>query len=75
MSASLSSVESLIARAEGLLARLEAVLPHPATAPDWGASVAFRYRRRGSVGGSRQRGRQVGGTCVRDAARREVRLQ
>jgi hypothetical protein len=50
MSASLSSVESLIARAEGLLARLEAVLPHPATAPDWGASVAFRYRRRGSVG-------------------------
>ena len=50
MSASLSSVESLIARAEGLLARLEAVLPHPATAPDWDASVAFRYRRRGSVG-------------------------
>ena len=45
-----SSVASLIARAEGLLARLEAVLPHPATAPDWGASVAFRYRRRGSVG-------------------------
>jgi predicted AAA+ superfamily ATPase len=45
-----SSFESLIARAEGLLARLEAVLPHPATAPDWGASVAFRYRRRGSVG-------------------------
>lgn len=46
----MSSVESLIARAEGLLARLEAVLPHPATAPDWAASVAFRYRRRGSVG-------------------------
>jgi predicted AAA+ superfamily ATPase len=45
-----SSFESLIARAEGLLARLEAVLPHPATAPDWGASVAFRDRRRGSVG-------------------------
>ena len=50
MTAVPSSVESLIARAEGLLARLEAVLPHPATAPDWGASVAFRYRRRGSVG-------------------------
>ena len=46
----MSSVESLIARAEGLLARLEAVLPHPATAPDWAASVAFRYRRRCSVG-------------------------
>jgi predicted AAA+ superfamily ATPase len=26
------------------------VLPHPASAPDWGASIAFRYRRRGSVG-------------------------
>ena len=50
MTAVPSSVESLIARAEGLLARLESVLPHPATAPDWGASVAFRYRRRGSVG-------------------------
>jgi len=44
------SVESLIARAEALLARLEAVLPHPAQAPDWSASTAFRYRRRGSAG-------------------------
>ncbi|MCE2689442.1 MAG: ATP-binding protein [Betaproteobacteria bacterium] len=44
----MSSVESLIARAEALLGRLEAVLPHPATAPDWVASVAFRYRRRGA---------------------------
>jgi uncharacterized protein len=47
---SLSPLESLIQRAEGVLARLEAVLPHPATAPDWTASVAFRYRRRGQVG-------------------------
>ena len=44
------SVETLIARAEALLARLEAALPHPAQAPDWSASTAFRYRRRGSVG-------------------------
>ncbi|MEO7243824.1 MAG: ATP-binding protein [Rubrivivax sp.] len=42
------SVDSLIARAEALLARLEAVLPHPLAAPDWQASVAFRYRRRRS---------------------------
>ena len=40
----------LVDRAHDLLGRLEAVLPHPATAPDWAASVAFRYRRRGSVG-------------------------
>ena len=46
----MSSVEHLIARAESLLKRLEAVLPHPLTDPDWGASVAFRYRKRGGSG-------------------------
>jgi predicted AAA+ superfamily ATPase len=45
-----TSLESLIARAEALLARLEAVLPQPLAAPDWSASVAFRYRRRGAGG-------------------------
>jgi hypothetical protein len=40
----------LVARAEALLARLEAVLPHAPAAPDWGASIAFRYRRRGAAG-------------------------
>lgn len=42
--------EQLLVRAESLLARLEHILPHAATAPDWGASVAFRYRKRGSAG-------------------------
>ncbi len=42
--------ETLIARAEALLGRLEAVLPRPPTAPDWQASIAFRYRKRGGVG-------------------------
>ena len=46
----MSSLESLIARAEALLVRLESVLPHAAAAPDWSASIAFRYRKRGSVG-------------------------
>jgi uncharacterized protein len=41
----------LVARAEALLARLEAVLPHAASAPDWGASLAFRYRKRGGSAG------------------------
>jgi predicted AAA+ superfamily ATPase len=40
----------LVSRAEALLARLEAVLPHPLTAPDWSASIAFRYRKRGGSG-------------------------
>jgi hypothetical protein len=42
------AVNRLIERAEALLARIEAVLPHPPAAPDWQAAVAFRYRRRGS---------------------------
>jgi predicted AAA+ superfamily ATPase len=45
-----SAVEALLTRAESLLARLEQVLPHPATPPDWGAAIAWRYRRRGQVG-------------------------
>lgn len=43
-------VHTLIARAEALLERLEAVLPHPPAAPDWSASIAFRYRKRGGSG-------------------------
>jgi len=46
----MSDVTSLIQRAEALLARLEAVLPHPPRAPDWQASTAFRYRKRGASG-------------------------
>jgi predicted AAA+ superfamily ATPase len=42
--------EAFLVRAEQLLARLEQVLPHAALAPDWNASVAFRYRRRGNAG-------------------------
>jgi predicted AAA+ superfamily ATPase len=40
----------LMGRAEALIARLEAVLPHPLVAPDWSASTAFRYRTRGGAG-------------------------
>jgi uncharacterized protein len=46
----MGAAHALVGRAEALLARLDAALPHAATAPDWAASVAFRYRRRGSVG-------------------------
>ncbi len=45
-----AAFESLIHRAERVLARLEAVLPHALGAPDWGAGVAFRYRKRGASG-------------------------
>lgn len=46
----MSSLETLIARAETLLSRLEQILPHAPAAPDWRASVAFRYRKRGGSG-------------------------
>ena len=42
-----AALDSLLQRAERLLERLEAVLPQPLTAPDWAASVAYRYRKRG----------------------------
>ena len=46
----MADLESVLARAERLLQRLEAVLPHPPAAPDWAASIAFRYRKRGASG-------------------------
>jgi uncharacterized protein len=44
------ALNHLLQRAESLLARLEAVLPHPLAAPDWSAAVAFRYRKRAGSG-------------------------
>ncbi len=39
---------AFLARAEQLMERIEAALPHGLQQPDWGASIAFRYRRRSS---------------------------
>ena len=47
-----AAFEHLLVRAESLLARLETILPHAASAPDWSASVAWRYRKRASLGNS-----------------------
>ncbi|WP_374566956.1 ATP-binding protein [Ideonella sp.] len=44
------TLEALLAKADRLLTRLDAVLPHLATAPDWSASIAFRYRKRAGSG-------------------------
>jgi predicted AAA+ superfamily ATPase len=46
----MADLDSFLSRAERLLQRLEAVLPHPPVAPDWTASIAFRYRKRGASG-------------------------
>ena len=39
---------AFLARAELLMARIEAALPHALVQPDWSQSIAFRYRRRSS---------------------------
>ena len=72
MSADPSPWLGLITRAEALLQRLEAVLPHPPLAPDWAASIAYRYRRRGGSG-RLEPVRQVG--AIRLADLKEVEPQ
>nr|CBA27667.1 hypothetical protein Csp_A03420 [Curvibacter putative symbiont of Hydra magnipapillata] len=47
-SAMTDTLERFFARAELFMERVEASLPHTLTAPDWTASIAFRYRRRTS---------------------------
>ncbi|MEO7055725.1 MAG: ATP-binding protein [Caldimonas sp.] len=50
MTDAVASLSQLIARADALVARLESVLPRSLEAPDWGASTAFRYRKRAGAG-------------------------
>jgi uncharacterized protein len=52
-------LERLVQRAEALMARIESVLPQPMSAPDWSASVAFRYRKRSSGHGGLEPVRHV----------------
>jgi hypothetical protein len=48
----MTQLEQFLQRAEALLARVEAVLPHPvAREPDWKRSFAFRWRRHASGSG------------------------
>jgi hypothetical protein len=45
-----SSLDAFLLRADHLLKRLENILPHALAAPDWDASIAYRYRKRGASG-------------------------
>ncbi len=58
--------ERLMVRAESLLARIESVLPQPLSAPDWSASVAYRYRKRSSGHGSLEPVRHIGSMSLTD---------
>lgn len=51
--------ERLIERVGSLITRIEAVLPQPLSAPDWNASIAFRYRKGSSGHGALEPVRQV----------------
>jgi len=60
------ALERLLHRAEVLMARIEAVLPQPLHAPDWQASVAFRYRKRSSGHGVLEPVRHIGSMSLDD---------
>ena len=51
--------ERLIERVEQLITRIESVLPQPLGAPDWNASIAYRYRKRSSGHGALEPVRHV----------------
>lgn len=48
----MTQLDQFLARAEALLARVEAVLPQASSAPDWNVGTAFRWRKRGGKGGT-----------------------
>jgi predicted AAA+ superfamily ATPase len=54
-----TALEQFLARAEQLISRIESVLPQPLSAPDWAASVAYRYRKRASGHGTLEPVRHV----------------
>ena len=58
--------ERLMARVESLVTRIESVLPQPLQAPDWSASVAYRYRKRSSGHGSLEPVKHIGSMRLTD---------
>jgi predicted AAA+ superfamily ATPase len=62
----LSSLVQFTERAEQLMQRVESVLPQALGAPDWTASIAYRYRKRSSGHGSLEPVRHVGAMRLED---------
>lgn len=61
-----SSLERVLQRAEALMQRIESVLPQALQAPDWTASVAYRYRKRSSGHGTLEPVRHVAQLVLQD---------
>ena len=58
--------ERLMTRVESLVTRIESVLPKALSAPDWSASVAWRYRKRSSGHGALEPVRHLAVTRLTD---------
>ena len=58
--------DQLIVRAEQLIARIESILPQPMGAPDWTASIAWRYRKRSGGHGALEPVRHVAAMQLTD---------
>lgn len=56
----------LVVRAEQLISRIESVLPQALAQPDWGAGVAYRYRKRSSGHATLEPVRHVGAMRLTD---------
>ena len=61
-----SSLERVLQRAEALMQRIESVLPQALQAPDWSASMAYRYRKRSSGHGTLEPVRHVAQLGLQD---------
>ena len=63
---STSALEQLLAKVSQLVDRIEAVLPQPLSAPDWGQAIAWRYRKRSSGHGVLEPVRHVAAMTLAD---------
>ena len=67
--------EHLLERAHQLIARIESVLPQPLTAPDWGSTIAWRYRKRSSGHGTLEPVRHVAAMRLDDLKEIDVQKE
>ena len=67
--------EHLLMRAEQLIGRIEAVLPHPLSEPDWNAAIAYRYRKRSSGHGALEPVRHIAGIQLDDLQEIDVQKE
>lgn len=72
----MNPLERLVERAEQLMQRIESVLPQPLQAPtDWGAAIAWRYRKRANGCGVLEPVRHVGAMQLSDLQNIDVQKE